>query len=104
MPEKNEKNVQDAIVRWLKKQNLWHMKVHGGPYQRAGIPDLLIIFHGEVIWIEVKATGKKPSKLQTVIMQELLDQKCFVNWLDDSRRATDWLRAVTDEIRDRHVD
>lgn len=30
-------------------------KIHGGPYQRVGLPDLLVIVRGRAIGLEVKA-------------------------------------------------
>lgn len=35
----------------------WVMKVHGGPTQTAGSPDLLCCVHGLLIGLEVKCAG-----------------------------------------------
>lgn len=43
--------------RW---PTVWIVKIHGGPYQRVGIPDLLVIIDGRAVGIEVKA--QKPSE------------------------------------------
>lgn len=34
---------------------IWTIKVHGGPYQTAGVPDLLNVLDGHLIAMEVKA-------------------------------------------------
>lgn len=33
------------------------VKLHGNPYQPAGLPDLLVVLHGRAVGIEVKAPG-----------------------------------------------
>jgi hypothetical protein len=44
--------------------NTWHLKIHGGPYQRAGIPDLVIAHEGDVIFMEIKRRDGDLSPLQ----------------------------------------
>jgi len=78
-----EELVQKRVVAWLKKQKIWYMKVHGGPYQMAGVPDLMIIYHGQAIFVELKATGKKPTRLQAAVMSELARAGAIVFWGDD---------------------
>jgi len=99
-----EKQVQDKIVRWLKSQKVWHMKVHGSQYQKAGVPDLLIVYKGFAIFLEVKAKGKKPAVIQNVVMDELKKQgEAMVNWFDNAPDAIRWLElcfASADELLD----
>jgi len=47
--------------RW---ERAWMVKTHGRGYGRAGIPDLLVCWHGQFVAIEVKRTGEKPSAVQ----------------------------------------
>lgn len=59
----------EQIVRWLKRQRdlgrrVWWTKLHGGPMQRAGLPDLLIVYEGRTIFCEVKRPGESPTPLQ----------------------------------------
>lgn len=35
------------------------VKVHGGPYQTAGIPDLLVCVEGRLVGFEVKVPGRE---------------------------------------------
>lgn len=52
-----EKHIVAAIVKALKAHGVtWIMKTHGGPYQAAGIPDILAITprSGRLLAIEVK--------------------------------------------------
>ena len=51
-------------MRYLKSEGAWVMKVHGSPYQRPGVPDLLVCYRGRFLGLEVKQPGKHLSKLQ----------------------------------------
>lgn len=64
-----EKTVVKNIMYMLKLEfpGLW-FKVHGGPFQVAGLPDILGCHKGKFIGIEVKAPGKE--KTLTLIQQE----------------------------------
>lgn len=50
---------------------VWWIKLHGNQYQKAGVPDLLIVYAGRAIFVECKAPGKKPTPLQTRRMTEV---------------------------------
>ncbi len=52
-----EKSIVSDIVRALKAAGVkWVIKTHGGPYQRTGIPDIILIAPrtGRFVGIEVK--------------------------------------------------
>lgn len=59
----NESGVVKQIVVAVKKKypQSWIMKVHGGPMQVAGIPDLLILVDGLLIGAEVKHQKPRES-------------------------------------------
>lgn len=64
------------------------------PNQR-GVPDRLCILpHGVTVFVELKTTGKKPTKLQVLCMDELkaLGQECVV--VDSSVSLTLLLRDL----------
>lgn len=44
--------IRDAIIKHY--PDAWVVKMHGGPYQTAGLPDLLALVHGVLFGIEVK--------------------------------------------------
>lgn len=66
-----ESSIVAAIVRLAKSHGWWVMKIHGGPYQMAGVPDLLCLKHGLAMFFEVKQPGKKPTKIQVARMAEI---------------------------------
>jgi len=58
------------ITDALRKAGCWVLKLHGGPMQLSGIPDLLVVRDGKAHFFEVKLPGKKATKLQ----QHRIDQ------------------------------
>lgn len=55
------------------------MKIHGGPYQRVGLSDIIGCCQGKFIAIEVKLPSKegKLTKSQEQFMQEINDAGGF---------------------------
>lgn len=53
---RNETALVHAITRALRHAypSIWVVKVHGGPYQAAGIPDLLCCIDGRLVALEAK--------------------------------------------------
>ena len=39
-------------------------KLHGSPYQNAGLPDLAVLVQGRWLWLEVKRLGGKVTEIQ----------------------------------------
>lgn len=66
-----ESTITKSIQRLAKDRGWWAMKVAGGAFQRPGIPDLLCIRGGRAVFLEVKQPGKKPTPLQSHVMQEI---------------------------------
>lgn len=62
MAAQNERALVASIVRAVRERFplAWVTKVHGGPYQTAGIPDLLVSVEGRLVAIEVK--HRKPGE------------------------------------------
>lgn len=59
-----EKNFENRVKRWLKENNIWYVKIWGGGFQRAGIPDILICARGKFVAVELKAENGVVSELQ----------------------------------------
>ena len=71
-----EAHITNIIIAYLKHVGFWTMKIHGGPYQVAGIPDILAIKDGRAFWYEVKRPGGKVSSLQLRRINELRQAGC----------------------------
>lgn len=83
MPRKMtfEEQSEEAIVKKIRKAlqrsvgGFW-FKVHGGPFQMAGLPDLLGCVQGRFIGIEVK----RPSRMKDISpIQERVIHKITLN-------------------------
>ena len=54
----------------------------------AGVPDRIVIIPGgHIFFIELKAPGKKPRKLQVVIMNQLKKLGCNVLTIDSKEQV-----------------
>lgn len=69
-----ESSIVASIVRKAKECGWWVMKIHGGPHQLAGVPDLLCLRDGRAVFLEVKQPGSKPTPIQTARMKEIESQ------------------------------
>jgi hypothetical protein len=106
MSTKQETILQQNIVKAIKRKwgaGAWVMKIHGGPYQKAGVPDLLVIIAGRAYWIEVKRPGEVPTAIQKNVMQELMAAGCDVVVTTCAPEAASWLEEVTDKLKSRGV-
>lgn len=75
----SEKVLERKLVDKIKKLG-GHAYKFVSPNQR-GVPDRLCVLpHGITVFVELKTTGKKPTKLQVLCMDELkaLGQECVV--------------------------
>jgi hypothetical protein len=59
--QKPENALKSKIKKYLKEEfpGSWWMSVHGGPWQQAGVPDLLGCVEGTFVGVEVKLPGGK---------------------------------------------
>lgn len=76
-----EGRVKDEIKKWLKEQGAYVFSpVQMGIGSRT--LDLLVCFKGRFIAIEVKAPGRKPTKLQYQIMTDIANSGGVGMWTD----------------------
>lgn len=58
MSQGGEQRLAVAVSKWLSAHQragrLWYFKVHGGPYQRAGVWDYIVVVAGHAHAIELK--------------------------------------------------
>ena len=64
MPRPLEKNIVKAIMKRLRGLGACVVKIHGGPFQAAGFPDLFVLISGRVILLEVKTPKGRVSAIQ----------------------------------------
>ncbi|MBN2377040.1 MAG: VRR-NUC domain-containing protein [Sedimentisphaerales bacterium] len=63
---KRESYLAKQCLSWLNcRLNTLFFKVHGGPFQAAGVSDLIGLVNGRFVAIELKVGSNKPTKLQS---------------------------------------
>jgi hypothetical protein len=74
MTTQPESRIVAAILEALRRRRgvvAW--KIHGGPFQAAGIPDILGCYDGRFFGIEVKQPGGKATALQALTLRRIAD-------------------------------
>lgn len=73
-----ERTIVAKIKRVAEAAGWWVTKLHGGPMQKAGLPDLLCLRDGRACFLEVKQPGKGKASdatpLQRHRMEEIWDK------------------------------
>ena len=59
-----EKTFENKVKKWLKEEGIYFVKIWGGGFQRAGIPDILCCVNGKFVALELKSETGKLSELQ----------------------------------------
>ena len=73
MASKPETKVVRKCIAFLEKNYPgFYFKTHGGLYQRAGLPDILGVYKGRFIGIEIKCPGKENTL--TDLQKKTLDK------------------------------
>lgn len=84
-----ESDVETAVCTFAKSVGVGTFKL-SGPNDR-GKPDRLFFKDGKAIFIELKATGEKPTDLQLRNIRKLRKKGMFADWTDDPRVAAKWI-------------
>ena len=71
MPKKPETKLSNQVLPRLRAEGGWWVKIHGGPFQEAGIPDIIGCWKGHFVGIELKIEGEKPTGLQKQVLNAL---------------------------------
>jgi hypothetical protein len=78
MVRQAEGKLVDMILGELKSHHYidksgWWFKVHGGPMQQRGIPDIIGVYKGRFCAFEVKMPGKEgeTSRMQDAILKRI---------------------------------
>lgn len=66
-----EKTITKEILSWLRAHGFWAVKIHGGPFQRAGLPDIIACKKGRFFAFEVKRPGGQLTTLQRGTLMDL---------------------------------
>lgn len=87
-----ESSVESMVCREAKAIGIHTLKL-GGPNDR-GKEDRLFLHQGVAVFMELKATGEKPSPLQEKRMRQRQEMGFQSAWFDAPGPALQWLRKV----------
>lgn len=92
MKPKSEATITKEIMAALRVRGWLVYKIHGGPYQSIGLPDLLSISPaGRHMWVEVKKPGGKPTKIQDYRIAELEENYAEVLVVSSAEEVIHWI-------------
>ena len=91
MTIESEKKLEKKLANDVKKLGGWSVKLLS-TYVK-GLPDRLLLFNrGRLAFAEVKTTGKKATKIQSLIHKKLTDLGFTVVVLDSSEAINQFLK------------
>ena len=75
-----EASIEKALVKFAKDNGIYTRKFSSP--SNAGVPDRIFVYYGRVMFLEIKAVGKRPTELQMSELEELNDQYIDATWVD----------------------
>ena len=66
-----ESEIKREIRHYLKLKGIWHYNSWQGQFSEPGIADLIGIYKGRYLAIEVKVPGRKPSDRQQAFLDRV---------------------------------
>lgn len=66
-----EREITNKILKWLRDNEYYCEKIHGGGVQCSGIPDIIACIKGRFVGIEVKYGKNKASILQAYKLAQI---------------------------------
>lgn len=94
MAKKRESRRQHGIKTKLREwggRDLWCTKIHGGPFQDAGLPDIMGYYKGRGFAFEVKEPDGKPSELQLETIADMKRAGAVTGIITTAKEAIDAL-------------
>ena len=82
--------IQSKIITLLKRKGYWPIKIVLCNY--SGFPDIIVLGHKEVFFIEAKATGKVARPLQEYIHEKLRKRGFDVIVPDSKEDVVEYLK------------
>jgi hypothetical protein len=76
----NEKQLESKVVEYCKKHGLYCRKF-SSPAHR-GVPDRIIVGNGQVMFLELKSPGEKPTQLQLRELDLIRAAGALALWAD----------------------
>jgi hypothetical protein len=75
--------------------DIWWVKIAGGSMQRAGLPDMLILFGGCYLWVEFKTDSGRLTPLQGATLSRIKEAGGLCRVVRSSEKFRRILTALT---------
>ena len=96
MNQESEKTLEARLQKEIKKRGGMALKLLSQLHR--GLPDRLILMPGGLtVFVEMKSTGQKPTKLQAHCHQQL-EQLGFTVWVVDSTESLNLVLECIDQV------
>ena len=86
-----ERLIERKLVAWAKKKGVLTYKF-SSPANR-GVPDRIFMRDGLILFLELKAEGKKPTKLQLRHLRKIQSQGVDADWAAGYQSAVEYLET-----------
>ncbi|MBA2736226.1 MAG: VRR-NUC domain-containing protein [Pyrinomonadaceae bacterium] len=103
-----ETSLSAQIAEWLEARNIYNDRLQCGAMKtlngswllfcKAGTPDRFAIIRGQIVFIEVKKFGEKPSELQLKKHSELRQSGAVVIVADNFNKFVSEFTAICSQI------
>ena len=100
MATKPESRLQRRIRQRLEQEfprSYWR-KIHGGPFQQAGLADLIGCVGGLFFSFEVKRPGQEPSEIQEIEMEHVRNAGGVAAVIETPEEAVTIVRKVLEKF------
>lgn len=91
---RNEHKIQANIIKWLKDHHIFHFR-YNATTSAFGLPDIIAIFDGYFVGIEVKDPKGKPTLLQENVKKGIEDAGGFHIFATSVKEIEDLFKTIT---------
>ena len=83
-----EKDIQNKILKYLNDNDIgFFFKFHNGPYGSRGVSDIVGVFEGLAVFMEVKVPGGRLTKLQEKFLRDAENNGAIASVVHDLDEA-----------------
>lgn len=65
-----EGKIQASVLRYLREHRIWHFRANAG-VGPSGLPDIIAIYKGYFIGLEIKTPTGRPTELQLLMQKSI---------------------------------
>lgn len=91
-----EGKIQAEILRYLKSKRIWHFRANAG-VGPSGLPDIIAIYNGYFVGLEVKTPTGRPTELQILMQNSIREAGGY----SEIVRSVDEVEEILKEIQRR---